>query len=179
MAPLLILSISFALFVVLGRLGVRHLASWVTCLRYALAAMFLLTGSAHFGSRRAELVAMVPSALPSPELLVAATGILEIAGAAALLVPRLAPWAAAGLTVLLVAMFPANVHAARAGLTLGGSPVTPLVPRTLMQVVFVAATVAVVIGTRGGERTKRERAGGGLRGARGAADRRDRAGVMG
>ncbi|AGP36917.1 DoxX family protein [Sorangium cellulosum] len=152
MAPLLVLSISFALLLLLGRLGVRHLASWVTCLRYALAAMFLLTASAHWGSRRAELVAMVPPALPSPELLVTITGVLEIAGAAALLMPRLAPWAAAGLTILLVAMFPANVHAARAGLTLGGSPVTPLVPRTLIQIVFLAATVAVAIGGRGSKR---------------------------
>ncbi|WP_438030270.1 DoxX family protein [Sorangium sp. So ce233] len=153
MAPLLVLTVSFASLLVLGRLGVRHLASWVTCLRYALAAMFLLTASAHWGSRRAELVAMVPPALPSPELLVTATGILEIAGAAALLVPRLAPWAAIGLTILLVAMFPANVHAARAGLTLGGSPVTPLVPRTLLQIVFVAATVAVAINARGRNRS--------------------------
>ncbi|WP_438001888.1 DoxX family protein [Sorangium sp. So ce185] len=153
MAPLLVLSISFALLLILGRLGVRHLASWVTCLRYALAAMFLLTASAHWGSRRAELVAMVPPALPYPELLVTVTGVLEIAGAAALLVPRLAPWAAAGLTILLVAMFPANVHAARAGLTLGGSPVTPLVPRTLIQIVFLAATLAVAIGSRGPKRT--------------------------
>lgn len=148
MAPLLVLTVSFALFLVLGRLGVKHLSSWVTCSRYALAAMFLLTASAHWGSRRAELVAMVPPTLPYPELLVTATGVLEIAGAAALLVPRLAPWAAAGLTILLVAMFPANVHAARAGLTLGGSPVTPLVPRTLLQIVFIAATVAVAIGGR-------------------------------
>ncbi|WP_437942083.1 DoxX family protein [Sorangium sp. So ce341] len=153
MAPLLVLSISFALLLLLGRLGVRHLASWATCLRYALAAMFLLTASAHWGSRRAELVAMVPPALPSPELLVTVTGILEIAGAAALLVPRLAPWAATGLTLLLVAMFPANVHAARAGLTLGGSPVTPLVPRTLIQIVFLTATLAVAIGGRGPKRT--------------------------
>ncbi|WP_437948076.1 DoxX family protein [Sorangium sp. So ce296] len=153
MAPLLVLSISFALLLILGRLGVRHLASWVTCLRYALAAMFLLTASAHWGSRRAELVAMVPPALPYPELLVTVTGVLEIAGAAALLVPRLAPWAAAGLTILLVAMFPANVHAARAGLTLGGSPVTPLVPRTLIQIVFLATTVAVAMGGRASKRT--------------------------
>ncbi|WP_437785954.1 DoxX family protein [Sorangium sp. So ce1097] len=154
MAPLLVLTVSFALFLVLGRLGVTHLARWVTCLRYALAAMFLLTASAHWGSRRAELVAMVPPALPYPELLVTATGVLEIAGAAALLVPRLAPWAAAGLTILLLAMFPANVHAARAGLTLGGSPVTPLVPRTLLQIVFIAATVAVAIVGRGEDRRR-------------------------
>ncbi|WP_437910074.1 DoxX family protein [Sorangium sp. So ce327] len=154
MAPVLVLTVSFAVFLLLGRLGVRHLARWVTCLRYALAAMFLLTASAHWGSRRAELVAMVPPALPYPELLVTATGVLEIAGAAALLVPRLAPWAAAGLTVLLLAMFPANVVAARAGLTLGGSPVTPLVPRTLLQIVFIAATVAVAIGGRREDRRR-------------------------
>ncbi|WP_437760195.1 AraC family transcriptional regulator [Sorangium sp. So ce1389] len=63
-------------------------------------------------------------------------------------VARLSPGAAMGLALLLVAMFPANVHAARAGLTLGGSPVTPLLPRTLMQIVFIAATVAVTIGAR-------------------------------
>jgi hypothetical protein len=39
------------------------------------------------------------------------------------------------------ALFPANVHA-RAGLTLGGRPVARLVPRTLLQVLFLAAVLA-------------------------------------
>ena len=81
---------------------------------------------------------MVPPALPSPELLVPVTGMLELAGIVGLLLPRTAPWSAAGLTVLLVAMFPANVHAALEGTD------TPLLPRTLMQLLFLAATLTVV-----------------------------------
>ena len=69
---------------------------------------------------------------------------LELAGAAGLLWRRTAPWAAAGLSVLLVAMFPANVYAALEGLTLGGAPAMALLPRTLLQVVFLAATLTVL-----------------------------------
>jgi hypothetical protein len=65
---------------------------------------------------------MVPPALPEPALLVTITGVLELAGAAGLLSRRTAPWAAAGLSALLVAMFPANVCAAVEGLTLCGDP---------------------------------------------------------
>jgi hypothetical protein len=42
-------------------------------------------------------------------------------------------------------MFPANVHAARRGLTLDGRPVTPLPARTALQVLFVAAAVAAAV----------------------------------
>jgi uncharacterized membrane protein len=59
-----------------------------------------------------------------------------------LLLPRTAPWAAGGLTALLVGLFPANVYAALNGITT--SPEDALVPRTLMQLVFLAATVAVL-----------------------------------
>jgi hypothetical protein len=44
-------------------------------------------------------------------------------------------------------MFPANVYAARAGLSIGDAPVTPLVPRAVLQVVFLAATLAAGFGT--------------------------------
>lgn len=79
--------------------------------------------------------------LPEPGLLITVTGVLELAGAAALLWTRTAPWAAAGLTLLLVAMFPANVYAALADVTTTAAD--ELVPRTLIQVVFVAATVSI------------------------------------
>lgn len=118
---------------------------WWTALRLALAAMFLLTASAHWGRKRADLVRMVPPRFPRPELLVTLTGIAEIAGAIGLAIPAVAPYAAAALSVMLVAIFPANVHAAQQRLTIGGRGVTPLVPRTLMQIVFLAATLAVFI----------------------------------
>jgi uncharacterized membrane protein len=82
---------------------------------------------------------MVPPALPTPGLLITVTGVLELAGAVGLLLSRTAPWAAAGLSALLVVMFPANIYAALEGFG------TPLLPRTLMQLVFLAATLAVVV----------------------------------
>ncbi|MEV4326786.1 hypothetical protein [Microbispora rosea] len=44
-----------------------------------------------------------------------------------------------------VAMFPVNVLAARRGLALAGKPVTPLLARAALQVLFVAAAVAVAV----------------------------------
>lgn len=149
MAPFIVLLASLLLFRALGALRVpRFFKSWITSLRWALAVMFLVTASAHFGERRPDLVRMVPPSLPQRELLVTLTGVAELLGAAGLLLPRVAPWAASGLALLLVAVFPANVHAARAGLTIGGSPVTPLVPRIALQVVFLAATLVAGFGGR-------------------------------
>jgi uncharacterized membrane protein len=93
---------------------------------------------------RDDLINMVPPMLPEPGLLVTITGVLELAGAAGLLWHRTAPWAAGGLAGMLLAMFPANVYAAVEGLSLGGSPATPLLPRTLMQLLFLAAALSVV-----------------------------------
>ena len=129
------------LVAVSGALVLARRASAVA-LRYGLAAMFLLTGGAHFVGMRAELIAMVPPWLPAPDLLVTATGVLELLGAVGLLLPRAALWAAAGLSGLLLAMFPANVHRALSGSDLPWH--AELVPRTLMQLLFLAATVAVV-----------------------------------
>ncbi len=103
--------------------------------------MFVMTGVAHFVGMRAELVSMVPPGLPAPGLLVTVTGVLELVGAAGLLWARTAPWAGAGLALLLVAVFPANVYAALEGLTSAAGD--RLLPRSLMQVVFLAATIAV------------------------------------
>jgi uncharacterized membrane protein len=47
--------------------------------------------------------------------------------------------AAVCLAVLLVALFPANVRAAREDLTIGGRPATPLPLRALLQLVFISA----------------------------------------
>ena len=48
-----------------------------------------------------------------------------------------APMAYVALILFLLAVLPANIHAARAGLSLGGSPVTPLVPRLALQILFI------------------------------------------
>jgi uncharacterized membrane protein len=144
MTPLVVLVVVTVALRAAGAAGVRRLRSWPLALRGGLAAMFVVTGASHFVGLREDLINMVPPALPEPALLVTITGVLELAGAAGLLWRRTVPWAAAGLTALLIAMFPANVYAALEGLTLNGSPAMPLIPRTLLQMVFLAATLTVL-----------------------------------
>ena len=139
MVPFIVLVATTLLLKVIGLAGVSLFDSTAWCLRGGLAVMFLLTASAHWGKRRADLIAMVPRAFPRPELIVSVTGVLEILGAVGLLIPSLAPIAAACLAILLIALFPANVRAAREHLTLGGRPATPLPLRTILQIVFLAA----------------------------------------
>ncbi|NUW33282.1 DoxX family protein [Nonomuraea sp. SMC257] len=146
MAPLIALIGGFVVLCVLGLAGIEVLDGWQSALRGALALMFVTTGVPHFlPAWRRDFVAMIPPAFPQPALLVTLTGVLELAGAAGLLIPPLAPFAAIGLALLMAAMFPANVSAARRGLTLAGKPVTPLPVRTALQVLFVAAAVAAAL----------------------------------
>src|SRR5262245_7242830 len=106
MAPFLVLIGSTLILRSLGLAGIAALQSWTICLRGGLATMFLLTASAHWGKRRPDLIRMVPTAFPRPDLIVTITGTLEILGAAGLMLPATAPAAAACLAALLIAMFP-------------------------------------------------------------------------
>jgi len=137
--PFYVLAGSFLLFWLLGIAGITPLAAWPTDLRWALVAMFALTSSAHWGRGRADLVRMVPSRFPHPGLLVTITGVLEILGALGLLFPGIRHWASACLALLLMAMFPANVHAARQGMLIRGRRATALPLRTVLQLLFIGA----------------------------------------
>jgi uncharacterized membrane protein len=144
MAPLVFLVIGFVLARVAGLAGVDALDGWQPALRVGLAVMFVVTGLAHFAPRmRAGMIAMVPPRLPRPGVLVTVTGVLELAGAVGLLIPATARLAAGALALLMIAMFPANVSAARRKLSLGGRPVEPLGRRTVLQVLWVGLAVAV------------------------------------
>jgi uncharacterized membrane protein len=146
MAPFLVLITLFGLLTIAGYLQLPVSYGWWTSLRLALSGMFLLTASAHWGKRRPDLVQMVPPSFARPDVLVTVTGILEILGAIGLMLTRVAPYAALGLALLLIVVFPANVHAARKNLAIAGRQVEALVPRTLLQVAFLSATVAVFLG---------------------------------
>ena len=127
---------------ILGWAGIEFLAVWQHCLRIAVAAMFLLTASAHWGKRRPDLIRMVPPVFPRPDFLVTFTGIAEIAGAIGMLWAPVTRAASVGLAILLVALFPANVYAARHQLTIDGRKVPGLFVRTVLQIVFLAAVIA-------------------------------------
>jgi uncharacterized membrane protein len=142
MAPLIVLIVSFLLFFLTGRAGLALFHDAGFALRCALTVMFVLTASAHWGKRRKDLVRMVPQAFPNPGLLVTISGVLELLGALGLLLPLTATAACICLAMMLIALFPANVHAAREHLTIAGRPVPSLPVRSAIQVVFLTALIA-------------------------------------
>ncbi|GIP58493.1 hypothetical protein MKX50_02575 [Paenibacillus sp. FSL W8-0186] len=139
MAPFIALVVSFLLFRIIGLFGWSYFDDWHASLKIAVAIMLLLTASAHWGKRRPDLIRMVPPAFPRKEWIVSVTGWLEIAGAIGILLPKFSLAASICLVVLLIAMFPANVYAAREQLTIGGKPVPKLFVRVLLQIVFITA----------------------------------------
>jgi uncharacterized membrane protein len=142
MFPFLVLVTVTLIFRALGAVGIDPFNNWITSLRPALCVMFLFTASAHWGKRRPDLIAMVPPFFPRPDVMVTITGLLELLGAIGLLFPPIAPAAATGLALMLIAIFPANIRAAREHLTIGGRPATPLALRALLQIAFIAALIA-------------------------------------
>lgn len=132
-----VLFVAWVIFRAVGRFGVARLNSWHGALPYALAVMFLFTAAAHFNQMRHDMVRMVPPWVPQPEAVVAITGGLEILGAIGLMVPKTRRAAGIALILFLVAVFPANVHAALNEVTMGGRPATPLWLRLPMQLLFI------------------------------------------
>ena len=143
MAPLICLIVSFFFFRLLG-LEWRYFADWHFALRAALGAMFLLTASAHWGKRRADLIRMVPEPVGHPGVWITLTGLAEIGIAVGLQIHGVAPWTAGIAVLILCCLFPANVKAAREHLTILRKPVLSVGPRLLIQLVFIAALIASV-----------------------------------
>src|ERR1700674_1200823 len=146
MAPLICLVVVTLSARLAGRLGWNYAHGWPAAGAVGLAAMFVVTGVAHFAPPlRDGLIAIVPPWLPAPGLLVTMTRALEWGGAGAVLAPRPGAAPAPCLALLMVAMFPANVYAAGAKRS-EHAPDTALVPRTLMQALFLAGAVLVAVG---------------------------------
>jgi uncharacterized membrane protein len=145
MAVLLSLVLGTVAARIIGWLGVDHVDAWPAAIAVGLALMFVMTGVAHFvpGMRR-DMIAIVPPRLPKPALLVSVTGVLELLGAIGLLYPPTRVTAAACLFVLMLAMFPANVYAARMP-NPPKSMTSRLSVRSGEEVVYLAAAVVVAV----------------------------------
>mgnify|MGYP000051722645 CR=1 FL=1 len=146
MAVLLALFLGSLAARVAGWLGVGYVNSWPGAVAVGLALMFVMTGIAHFapGMRR-DMIAIVPPRLPAPGLLVTVTGVLELLGAVGLLLPATRVAAAWCLFALMLAMFPANVHAAR--MTNPPASMTTRLPvRSAQEGVYLGAALLVALG---------------------------------
>ncbi|MEN3320467.1 MAG: hypothetical protein V7643_3869 [Mycobacterium sp.] len=143
---------------ILGTLGARlvgplgpeswdYVDRWPQAIAVGLAAMFVMTGVAHFApSMRRDMIAIVPPRLPAAGLLVTITGVLELVGAAGLLYPPTRVASAVCLFLLMLVMFPANLYASR-------MPNPPksmrsrLDVRTAEEIVYLGAAVVVGLGS--------------------------------
>jgi len=128
-------------FRLLGALGVERFGTWRVSAAHALAAMLVLTASAHFVPggvtvmpNHEVMVRMVPPFVPFPAFMVYATGVLELLGAAGLVLTATRRTAGRCLAVLFVLLLPANVHASISGV----ETVTPLWLRVPEQVLYIA-----------------------------------------
>jgi uncharacterized membrane protein len=138
MAPLIVLILVTLLARLAGQLGVEALNVWPASARAGLAVMFCFTAVAHFNWMREDLIRMMPPWVPNAPAMVTFTGVCEILGAAGILLPQTRRVAGYALIVFLVAVLPANLFAARTGVTLRGAPATPAIPRMLLQMLFIA-----------------------------------------
>jgi len=130
-----------------GLLGVDYVDSWPKAIAIGLAAMFALTGVAHFvNPLRRDMIAIVPPWLPAPGLLVTVTAVLELLGAVGLLDPPTRVAAAVSLFLLMLAMVPANVYAARMP-NPPKSMTSQLGVRTAEQLVYLGAAVVIGLGS--------------------------------
>ena len=138
MVVLFILVLACFIFRGLGFAGVAAFSSWQASARDALSLMLVFTGVSHFTFMKEDFVRMMPHSIPWPRAMVYFTGVCEIAGAAGLLLPEFRFVAAYCLIAFFLSVLPANIHAARTGVTLRGKPATNLWLRVPMQILFIA-----------------------------------------
>jgi len=134
-----LLSVAFVLvFRAIGFL-VPALADWHADARCAMALFFVIAGLSHFGRAHKGFVGMVPPWVPlDHELVINVTGVLEICGGVGLLVPFASRAAGVALILFLIAVYPANVYAAKNRLRIFGREHPALLPRTIDQLVLLA-----------------------------------------
>jgi len=137
MLVLVILIAAILFFRGLGFTGAPAFASWPADVRDGFAVMLLFTGSSHFTPMKEDFIRMMPRWVPQPGAMVFFTGLCEIAGAIGLVIPATRRAAGIALILFFIAVLPANIHAARAELTLRGRAATPLWLRLPMQILFI------------------------------------------
>lgn len=109
--------------------------------RIGFALFFIAAGVNHFVTPEWYLANQMPPWVPFPLTMLYATGVAEIVGGIGLLVGPVRLWAVRGLLLLLVAIFPANVHMFAEAFSQNGwsSTTVGLLLRLPLQAVFIYA----------------------------------------
>lgn len=148
METIIVLVIALLGFRTLGALGVSRFAAWPVSAAHALAVMVVMAASAHFVPasvtvmpNHADLVRMVPPVVPFADAVIYATGVLELLGAAGLIIARSRRAAGISLAALFMLLLPANVYAALADVPFNGGEASPLWFRIPEQALYIAVAL--------------------------------------
>ena len=114
--------------------------------RGALGLFFIVAGTAHLISP-APYLAIVPTYLPWPAVIVTLSGVAEILGGLGVCfraTRRAAGW---WLIALLIAVFPANIHALSTGMNIAEHALSPWIlwARLPFQLLFIVWTYRVCL----------------------------------
>jgi uncharacterized membrane protein len=123
-----------ALFFGLARGGFRPFGTSQRILRVLVALPLVVSGIAHL-TMAAAMAQIIPPAFPARPLLVILSGVAELAGAAGLFFRRTERSASLGIALLMIAVFPANIHVA--GQTVHGVYMPAVPVRLLMQLIYI------------------------------------------
>jgi uncharacterized membrane protein len=114
--------------------------SWPRRIALVLASVFYISaGVLHF-TKIEFYLKIVPPYIPWHLAMVKISGVCEIVGGIALLVPPVRRAAAWGIVALLIAVFPANVYMATDPVAAGAGSLSPIIirGRLPLQAVFIA-----------------------------------------
>lgn len=110
MVTLIALIASFACSIVTLKI-IKHEWQFPLAGRIAMSVMLLLTGIGHF-LFPTGMALMLPDFIPFKLALIYLTGLIEIAAAIGLLIPRIQKLTAWLLIIFFISIFPANIYAA-------------------------------------------------------------------
>ena len=108
MAPLIILVVSFILFLLINKYLLKNKYKLSLAGRAALAIMLFFTGAAHFINTDL-MVAMLPEFIPLKKETVLFTGLLEIAAAIGLVMDKTSKLTSILLIVFFIFVIPNNI----------------------------------------------------------------------
>ena len=103
-------------------------------LRVLVALPLVVSGIAHL-TMTAAMAQIIPTVFPARPLLVILSGVAELAGAAGLFFRRTERSASLAIALLMIAVFPANIHVA--GQTVHGLYMPAVPVRLLMQLIYI------------------------------------------
>src|SRR5687768_813986 len=119
MVPLIALLAVFGILFAVNRFFLKGRLTLSFIGRVAMAAMLVITGTAHFTST-SLMVETMPEFIPFKKETVYLTGVLELLAAIGLLVPRVSKVAAVCLMIFFIAVLPANIVGSLKQVSLGG-----------------------------------------------------------